>query len=311
MNNKTLGIAFGVLLLIYLILKLTGGNQERSFDPEIIAIDTSVVARIVVDPSGDNEPFELNKDASGWNIQVGSKVYEANAGSIRSFLGSLQKVEAERIVSKNPERFADYSVDDSLGTTIQIFGAGSDKLVDVVAGRFNFNQATRSGISYLRLSAEEEVYSVDGFLSMTLTQGFESYRRKELLTMDTDQLRSLTLQKSGKSISINRGPEGWMQAGGVAVDSAAMAGYLSALRTVSGANFADPEQDQGQELAKLTMDGDNMIEKPEVMLYESKNADYPFIIHSNMNSQGYFFSDSTGLYNRLFGKFETLLLEDL
>ena len=34
MNNKTLAIVFGALLLVYLLTKVLSGNRERSFDPQ-------------------------------------------------------------------------------------------------------------------------------------------------------------------------------------------------------------------------------------------------------------------------------------
>ncbi len=149
MNNKTLAIAFGALLLIYLLSKLLGGNRERSFDPKIIDIDTAAVDRIVVHPAAGDEMFEMSKTGSGWQLKRSTDLFQATAGSLGGLLSNLSQVQADRIVSKNPDRHKDYAVDEESGTRIELYG-GQKKVGDVVVGRFNFNQATRSGISYLR-----------------------------------------------------------------------------------------------------------------------------------------------------------------
>jgi hypothetical protein len=302
MNNKTLAIAFGALLLIYLLTKIFGGNKERSFDPQIINIDTASVNKVVVHPAGGEEMFTIEKTGSGWQLARGGQQYEGTPTSVTGLLANLSSVSADRVVSKNRERYKDYAVDDEAGTRIELYG-GKNKLGDIVVGRFNFNQATRSGISYIKKYDEEEVYSVEGFLSMSLSQGFDNYRNKSVLTVNAADLTKISLEESGQTSAVMKPDSIWKDMAGASVDSTKMANYLSTLASVSGTAFVNSQADVGERLKTLKLEGNNMLTGVEINCYASRDTSHHFVIHSSDNQEGYFFSDSSGIYNRLFSKY--------
>lgn len=304
MNNKTLAIVFGGLLLIYFLTKVLGGNRERSFDPNILTIDTARVSEIVVDPA-DDDSFKILKTGGTWLVERGTETYTAAASSVASLLSNVASIKAERVVTKNPDRYADYNVDDSSGTGIQLFSDG-EKIGDVVVGRFNFNQATRSGISYFKKEGGPEIFAVDGFLSMTLSQGFDNYRDKDLFSVNTDDLTRFTWDEDGVSLIAQRADSIWVDDMGTVIDSASITSFISGLGMVRGATFINGQQDIGEKIKTLTMEGNNMVEGIEVNCYVSADSSHHFVIHSSANEEGYFFSDSTGIYDRLFGTVPTV-----
>ncbi len=303
-NNKTLGIAFVALLVLYFATKFIGGNKERSFDPQILSIDTSQVTKVVIDPANDELPFELEKTGSGWSLTKDGKQFGATTSSVHGLLGNLQNVKAERVVSKNPDRYSDYSVDDTTGTRIELF-AGSKKLGDVVVGRFNFNQATRSGISYLRLKDSESVFSVDGFLSMSLSQGADNYRNKSITSLNSEDITRITLEDGSMSRSYSSVGTSWQDESGTPIDSAKMVSYLNNIRSVSGVDFLDdPTSQMGDKVNTLRIEGNNMVQPLEVNIYTSQDTSHHFVVHSSANAEGYFFTDSSAVYKRLITSFE-------
>jgi hypothetical protein len=302
MNNKTLAIAFGALLLIYLLTKLLGGNRDRSFDPNIVTIDTTTVDRIVIHPAFGGEFFEMQKTGNGWHLKRGADQYQATTTSVRGLLSNLSSIAADRIVSKNPDRYKDYAVDEDGGTRIEIF-AGNRKQSDLVVGRFNFNQATRSGISYLRKYDDEAVYSVDGFLSMSLSQGPDNYRNKVLTSLNTSDLTRLTLLDNGSRITITKPDSIWRDPAGMEVDSAMMANYLNTIRSVNGGTFVNARSDVGERLKQLTIEGNNLPAPVEIHCYASRDTSHHFVVQASTNQEGYFFSDSSGIYKRFFEEF--------
>ncbi len=304
MNNKTLGIAFAALLLIYLGIKFLGGNKERSFDSEIFTVDTSAVNRIEIDPANES-PFVLDRSSGKWTILRDGREYEATTTAVSGLLGNVQKIEVDRIVSKDPAHFADYSVNDSLGTMIKLYN-GNSLLGDLTVGRFSFNQATRSGISYLRLTDEDEVYSSEGFLSMSLAQGLDGYRNKSILTLNGGDITRISQQATDMT-TLQKMGTAWQNDEGVTIDSTSMASYLSTLGSVMGSDFADEMAGQlGTPVNSLQFEGNNMTQPATVNVYMSPDTSRHFVIHSTMNPEAYFLSDSVGVYSRIFGKFHEL-----
>ncbi len=304
MNNKTLGIVFGALLVIYLMTKFLGGPKDRSFDPNILQVDTAEVTKILIQPSGGESSFTLDRSGGQWSLQRGSQTYDLAMGSVGTLLSNIQLIQAERIVSKNPDRFSEYNVDDSTGTVIEIY-AGGKKIKEIVAGRFSFNQATRNGISYVRLLDDDAVYAVDGFLSMTLTQSFDNYRDKSILKLNNADLTKVSLQDVDAKIEVSKSGETWMR-DDVVVDSTAMAGYLSNVSSVSGTAFLDDKSQIGPEIKAITFEGNNMTAPVTVTCYQAEGATQPFVINSSLNADAYFLSDTVGVHDRLFGKFSEI-----
>lgn len=302
MNNRTLAIIFAALVGIYLLSKLFGGNKDRSFDPVIIAMDTSAIEKIVVRPANNASEFRLEKENGAWRLVAGDKTYGATRASVNSLLATLVEVKAERIVSKNPEKQAEYGVDQVAGTELELH---SSKGIEehIVVGRFSFNQATRSGISYLKDKDNDAVYAVDGFLSMSLTQGSDNYRDKTVTELNTNDVTRITLRESNNELQYMRSDKGWTTEAGESTDSAKMVSYLNNLRAVTATTFAELEAQRGTSLQQLEVDGNNMVSPLVIDCYESADTSYHFVIHSSINPEADFFSDTSGIYSRIFDGF--------
>lgn len=304
MNNKTLGIVFGALLVIYLMTKFLGGPKDRSFDPNILQLDTATVSKIQIQPPGGESSFALERSGGNWSLLREGQTYNLALGSVGTLLSNLQLIKSERIVSKNVDRFSEYNVDDSTGTVIEIY-SGGNKIKEIVAGRFSFNQATRNGISYVRLLDDEAVYAVDGFLSMTLTQSFDNYRDKSMLKLNKEDLTKVSLEDGSSKIEVRKEGDTWMRDQTV-VDSTALAGYLSNISSVSGTAFLDDRSGVGQKIKELTFEGNNMTGPVTITCYQAQGSTQPFVLNSSLNPESYFLSDTLGVHNRLFAKFSEI-----
>ena len=305
MNNKTLGIVFSALLLIYLLFKLFGGNKERSFDPNIIELDTAKVTSILVDPKGGQSAFTLSKEGGSWVIQQNDNEFTAASGSVSSLLNNLQGIRAQRVVSRSEEKWSDYEVDDT-GTRITA-KAGNKILTDLRVGRFNFNQVNQSSTSYVRPENDKAIYAVEGFLSMTLAQGMSNYRNKLLVQLSKDNIRQMKLSDSGNEIVINRVDNQWTSSDNTVLDSTEMATYLNGVQSVSGIEFAESTVQNNQLLNTLEISGDNMDQPFRLYCYASGDSTRMFALHSTLNEEGYFLTDSSSIYDRTFGKLLDIL----
>ena len=66
MNNKTLGIIFGILLVVAgFIFIFQSGKDERTFREVLVDIDTSAVTQIIIYPKS-QKPNEVKLFKEGW-----------------------------------------------------------------------------------------------------------------------------------------------------------------------------------------------------------------------------------------------------
>ncbi|MCB0628564.1 MAG: DUF4340 domain-containing protein [Lewinella sp.] len=307
MNNKTLSIIFLVLLALYALPRLFSGNPDRSFRSELVVVDTSLVDQIELYPkTADGQKVTLRRDNGQWTVTNGSIETQAMANSVQSILGQLRMIQAKRVVARQPEKWKDYEVEDENAVHVKAYNDGNE-LVDLIVGRFNFNQQTRQAQSYVRLAGEDEVYSVDGFLSMTFGQDFNAFRNKQILKLSgADQVTGLQWQGNGTTALFQKNDGNWIF-NGQPVDSTAIAGYVDGLNFVSGSTFADgfnPAGSPEQSLQIQTPTGPIAINA-----FRYTGGDKDFVIQSSQFPGALFSSDSTGVYDRLFGKLQMLVAD--
>ncbi len=303
MKNKTLLLIFLSLLVVFLATQFAFEKKTRTFKTELIQLDTAAITSILLYPKADNqEEALLKKESNFWVVSKGNITTKANQGAVQSILRNLALIKTKRVASKSPEKWTDYEVEESSGSRIKAY-AGDKLLEDFIVGRFNFNQESRQGISYVRLTKGNEVYAVDGFLSMTMGQGFDAYRNKEILSLAKEEVTKIAINTLGTTTVLQKGIADWTQ-DGTTVDSTAIATYLTGLQTVSGVTFVnDFEEIQSQSLLykTLSLEGNNIASPILIKAYRDTTRTAPYIIQSSLNEGSYFASEADGVFGKLFG----------
>jgi len=239
MNSRKLTFLFLILSGIWGLSKYTSHDKISSFKTDLIRIDTALVDIILIDSKGEERITLQRNTTSQWVATKGTVMATANRAAINSFLNNIQLIKTEDIAAKKKEKWSEYAVDQVKGTNIKIY-IGSQLLEDFVVGRYNLNKETGQGLSYVRISGEEEVYAIDGFLSKRLRQGFDSYRNKDLIRVAEDDIASLFLtSEDGTVKAFTKLKNQWTNIDGVVLDSIDIANYLSGIENVMGSKFVD------------------------------------------------------------------------
>ena len=309
---------FRLLLAPAALCCLTGvfyGCRESSFPGELIRVDTSAVYSMVLQPQLDpGTEITLTREGTDWMVSNGTLSTKAAAGSVDPMLRELALIKMERIAANNRDKWAEYEVSDGKGSRVRVYDRNNQVLEDFVAGRFAPDPQPQSGISSLRLAKGDEVYAVNGPAATTFNQGFDYFRDKRLLQFDPGQnINRLELILPGDSlITLQKTQNQWIASNGAKPDTTALLNYLSGLRSISGAGFAegfDEVSGSSSYLGKLKIFGDHLEVPAQIGCFPSGNPEQPFVLHSSQNPDAYFSSDSSGVYRRIFGTLQALLSE--
>ena len=322
MNNKILLIILVALLAIYGLSRLFSGDKETTFKTELIQVDTAAVGSITIDPRGEEPPFTLKKEGGQWIATRGALNIKAAQSGVQALLSNLSLIKTKHIAAKSPDKWAEYQVADTSGTHIQVFDDGGKLIEDFIIGKFDFQQAPGAPqqmpmqqqqpiiTSFIRLNGENETYAVEGMQVISMGQGFESYRNKDLIRMKREmEVTAFEYRLEDTLIQFQKSPEGWA-ANGLPLDSAKVENYLNVLRSLPGSSFADDFDELSASQypqQQLTISGNNIQEPFRITVYRDTTREAPFVIASNYNPDTYFLSDSSGVYQKLFqpiGAFE-------
>lgn len=304
MNNKLLLFILLGLLAIYGLSRLFSGKKDSTFQAELIALDSTEVASLKLDPKGEEAiPFTLKKEDGRWFATQDELTVPANEGAMQSLLAGLAMVQTKYIAAKDKDKLSEYEVEEGQGHHVQVYDEKGKLLKDFFIGRFDVNQQARTITSFIRLNGQNEVYAVDGMQTMAFGRAFIDYRDKELIKMKREmEVTAFDYVLSDTALQFQKTAGGW-QCGSEKLDSMKVEDYLNVLRNVSGENFADDfDELQAAQYPQqqLIIRGNNMMEPFEVAVYRDTTRELPFVIHSNYNPNTYFASDSAGLYKKLF-----------
>jgi len=258
-SNKTLGIVFVVLAVITALVFLTDtGKKERTFRKELVAIDTAKVNEIIIYPkSQKGKDVKLIKETDGWKVVLdnGKKAPVAK-NKVKGIFEQLLSVKPNRLVAREKEKWSAYEVD-STATRVVIMENGK-KTLDLVIGRFNFKQP-RSMSTYVRLFNDNDVYEVDGFLSMSFNRSANDFRNNVVINDDYKKWKRLIFDyPADSSFQMTKVKNRWT-AGVEILDSAKTEQYLRKIAHINNSKFDDgvnPEQ-LDKPAYKLTIEGES------------------------------------------------------
>jgi hypothetical protein len=296
MNNKTLGIIFGGLILIALAIYIfQGGKNERTFREVLVDIDTSAVTEILIYPKSQKpNEVKLFKENNEWRVSLPSNgSAKVTNQRMSSLFSQLLAIQPKRLAARDESKWNELQVD-STGSRVKVF-EGSDLTLDLVVGRFSFQQP-RTMNTFVRLYNDKDVYEVDGFLDMTFNQGANAFRDGTIINSDYNNWKQVQfVYPADSSFQIVNIGRAWLL-NGKSTDSLKTANYLNRLRNLSNTSFIDdvkidPSAQPTYSLNITTSD----MKFIEVKCFVDSSSSF---IHSSENPDAWF--DGTSLTKTIF-----------
>jgi hypothetical protein len=295
-NNKILGIIFGILVIIGLFLFVFDGDKnERTFREVLVDIDTSAVTEIFIYPKSQNhKEVRLYKDNKAWRVTLpsGGNAKVANQ-RISSLFEQLLAIKPKRLAARDENKWTELQVD-STGSRVKVL-QGSKLSLDLVIGRFSFQQP-RTMNTFVRLYNDKDVYEVDGFLDMTFNQGANIFRDGTVIKSDFNTWSQIQFTyPADSSFQIIKSGNNWLL-NGKATDSLKTANYLNRLANLSNINFIDEVKIEPSLAPKFSLNiTTSDLKFIEVKGYQDSTS---FVIQSSENPEAWF--EGTSLSKTIF-----------
>lgn len=307
-NTKTLLIILVILGGIAAFSKYRSKKTENTFHEEFVKIDTSAVTQILIYPKAEKgKEITITKVATGWELQNDKIKTVADSNSVRGLLANFVDVKSLSLGASDKSGWGDLQVTDTSGTRIKILT--KDQTYDMVIGKFGYNPASRNGITYIRHSNEEPVYVIEGFLSMSINQGFNAWRNRSFIKGSKDNWTALTFTyPADSSFMITKQNNAWL-INGEPGDSAKTMQYLDALANMQSSDFVDQYTPSSTPVFTLSIAGNNQTAPITVKAFAADSTQR-FILHSTLNPDAYFSEAQSNLVNRIFVGRESLMKQE-
>lgn len=198
LSNKTLLIALVVLVGIFGASRLfRSPARESNLRRDLISTDTAAITELRILPGKDrSEEIKITREGNGWKVSKGNRVAGGDRNYIKSALTALYRMQAQRQASRKKEKWEEFNVGEK-STHVSGY-AGERKVVDVHIGKLGFAQGGSGGFggsyTYVRLSDEDEVYTVQGFLESSFNNAFNDWRNKTLSKVNKDDIVKISFR---------------------------------------------------------------------------------------------------------------------
>ena len=307
-KNNLLIAVLVVLVLLYVSTNYFKKNSSTTFDPEVVQLDTSAIAKLTIYPPAESaeEPIIISRSQNGWEVAQGKIKSQSNQAVVRSALGQLQDIKAQRLVAKTKDKWNHYELTDSLARKLEIQEKDGGKTTAIYFGKTSYEQAaapqygraSMTGSTYFRINDRPETYSLKNQIASAFNRKFNAWRNSEFIKLKKEDIKEVKFESTDQeNFSLLKKDSLWTISG-VAADSAQVARYLNVIRNQGSSEFADEFEAKGEALRTITVRGEDM-EDVVVKAYGDLPGNKLFL-NSSQHPNTFVESDSLGLFKRLF-----------
>ncbi len=308
-DNRRLLIVLGaliVLLLVTIVIKIP--RQRATIKETLIDMDTAAVERIVFVPkTGSGKEFEFTKQNNKWTVRQGDITAEPAKNAVENIYSEILGIKPQSLAAVNRSEWKKYELTDSLATTIKFFGKSNKQLAGLMIGTFSYRQVNSpypnmgnniEGTSFVRLTDEEKVYSVEGFLPFSLSGNFNDWRDRSFLRCKKEDITKIRFTLPADSSFIIEKRDSVWYAGGERADSSQMAGYLNSLTYQAGDQFKDGFSPSASPRYQMNIEGNNLLNVTVKCFSEEGKDEYVF--NSSQNPSVFFSGKRSEMFSKLF-----------
>lgn len=308
LNNKQLLLILLVLAGVYAITAYIRNKKgENTFHTNIIPkIDTNKLTTFYIYPKlNKQKPIRFDLKGKTWYVSQGNITSRAEMTSEKYIIKLIESITPDRLSANDPSQWKDFDVTDSAGTRIVLL-SNADTMIDILVGKFSYNMQQRKAMSSVRLHNQNEVYTVDGFLTMNVANDFVSWRDRHLFEGEPQTWTKLTYTyPNDSSFTVTHDlMKGWM-VNDQKPDSLATAQLLLKLSQQNYGTFVDGfDTIKMHPVFSLKVEGTN-VPTFIVKAYPSADTNSNYVITSTLNPGAYMNGKNQNMFNNIFPGKET------
>ncbi len=289
LSNRTLIILMALLGAVVAWTYFSETNTgESNYREVFVKVDSSSVSEIYIYPkAAPGEEIKFFKSGESWRVTNGKEESSVEAQTINSLFGSFANLKTKSLAATSNEQWENFLVGDTSANRIKFVSPSGN--ADIMVGKFAYNNETRSASTYVRLRNEKEVYLVDGFLSFTVNQPFDSWRNRSLIRKGDQQWSKITFSYPGdSSFAILRDSTTWLLRGDTAFSGES---FVNEIAFLNGTHFAAKPSLPVTPIYRISIDGLNM--NPVTVDFYPAGEEEKYFVKSSVNPETVF-SDKDG-----------------
>jgi len=252
--NKAKNTGLVILFIIQAALIVYLYRPGRNAPPPATALfnglqPDTIISLTITEDTG--KTISLTKIKQTWTL--GSNGYPGDNDKINNIIKRIANLKSSRLVSRTKGSHSRLKVGDKLFNR-RIVLSGPDRKKAIT---FFLGTAPDAKVIHLRRAGDDDVYDVSGLSFWQLQANSDSWWQTKYVMVNSDDLQSLALTKSGNKITLQRNAKGnWQLAGAPAdckLDGKRVAELLNTVSEISVSGYENKDfKPHGKAMATLT-----------------------------------------------------------
>ncbi len=307
-NKKLIYVLAGLLVILLLTVFIKIPKQKSTIKDRLVDIDTAEVDRIAVTPRVSiGAPFEFARENGKWNVIQGNIIADPVKNAIINIFSEILEIKPQSLAAIDRSKWNDYDLSDTAATQIKFLNKKGKVLAGLMIGRFTFKQVSNpyasggnnvEGTTFVRLSNENKIYAVEGFLALSFSGKFSDWRDKSFVRCNKDDILKITFSFPGDSSFILMKKDQRWFIGDQQADTTAVADYLNSLSYMNGDEFEDGFKPVTKPEYTVSVEGNNLLNFNVRSFIRQGTGEY--VLNSSLNPDLYFASKPDGLFSQVF-----------
>jgi len=207
---KIRGLLIASLIFLVLAGLLYYSNHHKPADdsakastetPSILKLDEATISRLDIKKK-DSPEIVLTKNSSGnWQITEPEPL-GAEQATVNSALSSLSSLNAERVVEDKASDLKRYGLDQP---SLEVDLTAKDKTQKLMLG----DDTPAGGAVYASLAGDPRVFTISSNNKTNLNKTVNDWRDKRLLTVTSDKISRIEVDRNNKVIEFGRNKDEW------------------------------------------------------------------------------------------------------
>ncbi|MBN2226666.1 MAG: DUF4340 domain-containing protein [candidate division Zixibacteria bacterium] len=203
---KRLAIPAIILAAVVVIWIIQSGHEERQTSgrtvENFLGLDAHQIDRIEIYSPADT--FHFYVDDGVWYLDD-SIPRRTDTLVIANILTTAATITVGDVISENPDRQAEFNVDNLTGTLVNFYGDG-ELLNSIIIGK----PTPDFGHTYIRRRDENGVHAAAGMLTYTFTRSRGQWLDKMIFPFDSSRVAQIDFVYPDKAIRLERQDSIWM-----------------------------------------------------------------------------------------------------
>ncbi len=263
----TLIIIFVILSATYGIILFLNRPQPTKIEPSRIGLPLEKIEKankITIKKA--NEVITLKKENETWKVNQ----FKADNEIVKNFLSNLNALTIDSLTSRNEKNYPMMEVNEEKGSLVTFFQGKN-----IISSFFVGKEGASFQDFYLRISGKKEVYLAKGEIKFFIEKTVDDWRDKKILSVQENQLKSLTYTYSTSTFSLIKKANDWFaqsdsQEKKVKKDT--LQPLLDELKSLNALGFANKKEENLLEQPDSTLSlSFNYNLKPETLVFKKKD----------------------------------------